>query len=323
MSDRAAAPKPLVTVSVLTYDGRELLEVVLPSLAAQRFVDFRTVVVDNGSSDGSVAWLREHWPGVDVVSLPRNVGVTAGLNACVEAADSELVVLLNNDLELHPDCLSELVGAMRAYPRAGSAAAKLVDFHDRGVIDGAGDVFIWQGVAAKRGYGLRDDGQFDEPRAIFGASGAVAVYRRDALSAVGPFDDSFFAFYEDSDWAFRAQLAGWDCRYVPSAVAYHMGSVTVGGAATDFARYHLWRNTIWLVAKGYPAAALVRQAPRLAHGQANHLRDAVRERRLGLWCRAMRDAARGLPGALRRRRAVQRTRTRRLRELDAIVGFDR
>ncbi|HEX4345070.1 MAG TPA: glycosyltransferase family 2 protein [Solirubrobacteraceae bacterium] len=318
-----SAAEPSLTVAVLSYDGRGLLEIVLPSLEAQRFRDFHTVVVDNGSSDGTVAWLAEAWPSIEVVALPRNVGVTAALNACFDAARTELVALLNNDLELDPDCLGELVGAMREHPRAGSAAAKLLDFHDRGVLDGAGDVFIWQGTGARRGNGTRDAGQFDEPRAIFGACGAVAVYRRQALERVGRFDQRFFACYEDVDWAFRAQLAGWDCRYVPSAVAFHMGSVTLGTAATDFVRYHMWRNTIWLVVKDYPALALLRQAPRVLHGQLVHLRQAVRERRLRLWARAMRDAACGLPDALRRRRAVQRTRARSLRELDAVIGFDR
>ncbi|HWI06466.1 MAG TPA: glycosyltransferase family 2 protein [Solirubrobacteraceae bacterium] len=316
--------EPRLTVAILSYDGRELLEIALPSLAAQRFRDFRTVVVDNGSSDDTVAWLREHWPDVEIVALPENVGVTAALNVCVDAArGTELVALLNNDLELDPDCLGELVAALERHPAAGSAAAKLLDFHDRGVIDGAGDIFIWHGLPARRGHGERDRGQYDAPQAVFGACGAVAVYRRDALSCVGRFDESFFAFYEDSDWSFRAQLLGWECRYVPSAVAYHMGSATVGSAATDFTRYHLWRNGIWLVAKNYPARALLLQAPRLALAQAGHLRDALRERRLGIWRRAVADAARGLPDVLRRRRAVQRGRARSLRELDAVVGSGR
>ena len=323
MARASTTPEPLLAVTVLTYNGRELLEIVLPSLAGQRFRDFRTVVVDNGSSDDSVAWLREHWPDVEVVSLPENVGVTAALNVCFDATACELVALLNNDLELDPDCLGELVAAMRDHPRAGSAGAKLLDYHDRGVIDGAGDIFIWHGLPARRGHGERDHGQYDEPRPVFGACGAVAVYRRAALADVGRFDESFFAFYEDADWSFRAQLAGWECRYVPSAVAYHMGSATVGTAATDFTRYHLWRNGIWLVAKNYPAAALLLQAPRIAIGHAGHLRDAVREHRLGIWRRAMIDAVRGLPAALRRRREVQRARRRTLRELDAVVGLDR
>lgn len=317
------ADRPRLTVAILSYEGRELLEIVLPSLARQRYRDFHAVVVDNGSSDDTVTWLGEHWPAVEIVSLPQNVGVTAALNVCLEAgASTELVALLNNDLELDPACLGELVHAMSEHPRAGSAAAKLLDFHDRTVIDGAGDIFVWHGLPARRGHGERDRGQYDAPRAVFGACGAVAIFRREAIRSVGPFDASFFAFYEDSDWSFRAQLAGWECRYVPSAVAFHMGSATVGAAATDFTRYHLWRNGIWLVVKNYPAAALALQAPRLALGQAGHVRDALRERRTRVWLRAMRDAARGLPLALRERRRVQRSRTRGARELDAVVGFD-
>jgi len=245
------------------------------------------------------------------------------VNVCLGAGDGEFVALLNNDVELDPDCLGELVAAMREHPGAASAGAKLLDYRDRGVIDGAGDIFIWHGLPARRGHGEPDVGQYDRPRAIFGACGAVSIYRRDALRAVGRFDDRFFAFYEDSDWSFRAQLAGWDCRYVPSAVAFHMGSATVGSAATDFTRYHLWHNGIWLVAKNYPLAAFVLQAPRLAIGHAGHLRDAIREHRLGIWRRAMLDGLRGLPRALRWRRYVQRRRVRTLRELDAIVGPDR
>jgi GT2 family glycosyltransferase len=313
----------VLTVAVLSYDGRHLLEVILPSLAGQRFRDFRVVVVDNGSSDGTAAWLAEHWPLVTVVALPENVGVTPALNVCVRAAQTEFVGLFNNDLELHPDALGELVGALREHPQAGSAGAKLIDYHDRTVLDGAGDTFAWAGTGDRRGHGERDRGQYDEPGEFFGACGGAAVYRRAALDVVGPFDEQFFAFFEDVDWSFRAQLAGFGCRYVPSAIVYHMGSATVGKGMSDFTQYHLWRNAIWLVAKNYPAAALLRHLPQIAYVQAAQLAGAAFERRLRLWARAMRDALRGLPEALRRRSAVQSTRRRSVRELEAIVAAAR
>lgn len=315
---------PLLTVAILSYDGRHLLEIVLPSLAQQRFGDFRTVVVDNGSRDDTAAWMREHWPAVELVELPDNVGVSAALNVCVDAgAGSQFVCLLNNDLELDPDCLGRLVAALQEHPQAGSAAAKLVNFHDRDVLDGAGDLFIWQGLPMRRGHGERDEGQYDAAKLIFGACGAAVVYRRDALEAVGPFDERYFAIYEDSDWCFRAQLAGWDCRYVPAAVAFHMGSQTIGRELSDFSRFQMWRNGIWLVAKNYPGTRLLREAPRLVYAQSRNLREAIQERRFGVWRRAMAEAGRGLPAVLRARREIQRDRRRSLRELDAIVGFDR
>ncbi len=313
-----------VTAAVLSYDGRHLLEVLLPSLTEQTLSGFQILVVDNGSSDGTAAWLETEWPGIDVVCLPENVGVTAALNACVRAAaGSELVALLNNDLELEPTCLAELARALDAHPEAGSAGAKLVSFADRKTLDGAGDVLDWAGTGWRRGHGEPDDGRYDEPQEIFGACGGAAMYRRAALDDVGPFDEAFFAFAEDTDWALRARLAGWTCRYVPSAVAYHVGSATIGAGMSDFTRYHLWRNAIWMVAKDYPIEALVRHLPRILYVQAAQLYVAGREGKLGLWGRIVRDAARGLPGALRRRRSVQATRRVTVRELERAVARGR
>lgn len=309
-----------LTVTVLSYDGRHLLETILPSLAAQRFSDFEVVVVDNGSTDDTKQWLAENWPDIEIVTIPDNAGVTAALNVCLRAGGgSEYLALLNNDLELESAALGELVEALRADPGAGSAGPKLIDFYDRTLIDGAGDVFAWAGTGGRRGHGEIDRGQFDAACDIFGACGGAAVYRRAALDDVGEFDASFFAFYEDTDWAFRAQLAGWRCRYVPTAVVYHMGSATIGRGMSEFTQYHLWRNSLWLIAKGYPGRTLVRQLPRIVYVQSAQLYIAARERRLGLWLRVMRDAARGLPAAVRRRAAVQSRRRVTVRELERAV----
>jgi GT2 family glycosyltransferase len=311
---------PLLTVAVLSYDGRHLLEVILPSLARQRFRDFEVVVVDNGSRDDTLAWLGEHWPQVEVVSLPENVGVTAALNVCARAGRGELVGLFNNDLELEPDCLGELVRALHEHPQTGWVAAKLRDFQQRELLDGAGDVFTWAATGGRRGHGELDRGQYDTPQEIFGACGGAAVYRRNVLAAVGEFDEDFFAFYEDVDWNLRAQLAGFSCRYVPTAVVYHMGSATIGRGLSDFTRYHLWRNTLWIIAKDLPAGALLRHAPQLLLGQLVNLAVAVKDRKLGIWLRVWRDALRGLPRVLRKRREVQARRRIGLDALEAIVG---
>jgi GT2 family glycosyltransferase len=307
----------VLTVAIPTYNGRELLEVVLPSLAEQRFRDFRMVVVDDGSTDGTAEWLSRRWPDVEVV-VQANQGVTAALNACLRAAaETELVGLFNSDVELDPDCLGELVRALREHPDAGSASPKLLDFHERDTIDGAGDVLEWAGHGHRRGHGERDRGQYDEPQPIFGPCAGAAVYRRSAIEAVGDFDEDFHAFFEDVDWSLRAQLAGFQCRYVPSARVYHMGSATLGAGLTDFARYHLWRNAVWLLAKGMPASLLARHAHQLLAGQLVNLAVALRDRKLGIWLRAWRDALTGLPRILARRRRIQRERRVTPRELAA------
>jgi GT2 family glycosyltransferase len=314
---------PRLTVAVLSYDGRHLLETMLPSLTRQRFQDFETVVVDNGSRDDTVAWLAKQWPEVQVISLPENVGVTAALNVCAHAGEGELLALFNNDMELEPDCLGELVSALEAHPEAGWAAAKLRDFEQRELLDGAGDVFTWAATGGRRGHGQIDRGQYDTAGEIFGACGGAALYRRSVLRLIGDFDEDFFAFYEDVDWNLRAQLAGFSCRYVPSAVVYHMGSATIGRGLSDFTRYHLWRNTLWIIAKDIPGGALLRHAPQLAFGQLLNLAVAVRDRKLDIWLRVWRDALRGLPRVLRKRRRVQQRRRVTLATLDAVVGPDR
>jgi GT2 family glycosyltransferase len=319
----ASAGAPLVTVAVPSYDGRHLLEVLLPSLSLQRFRDFEVVVVDDASTDGTPLWLREHWPQVEIISLPRRVGVTAALNVCLNAGRGDLLALLNNDMELDPGCLGELVDALHEHPEAGWAGAKMLDYERRDVIDGAGDIYSWVGTGHRRGHGEQDRGQYDEPRAIFGACGGAAMYRRRVLREVGQFDEDFFTFYEDVDWNLRAQLAGFSCRYVPTAVVYHMGSATIGRGLTDFTRYHLWRNALWIIGKDLPASALLRHGGELVRGQQLAFRAARRERKLAIWAKAWRDALFAFPRVVRKRRVIQRMRRIDSRTLDVVVGEQR
>ncbi len=297
--------RPRLTVTIPNYNGRALLEEMLPSLERQTLKDFEIVVVDDCSEDDSLAYLTAQWPRVRVVRQPQRRGVSAAMNKCLQAADSELVGLFNNDMELDPDCLAELVRELDRHPEVGSVTPKMLDFAERDVLDGAGDLLTWRGGGRRRGHGDRDVGQYDTPEEVFGPCGGAALYRRLTLEAVGGFDEDYFAYYEDIDWAFRAQLAGVRCRYVPTAALYHRGSATLGQGMTDSNGYLLWRNPVWLIAKCYPMPALIRHAPSLLRGQAGNLYCALREHRLRAWMRAMRDALSGLPGALRKRREVQ------------------
>ncbi|MGH2831467.1 MAG: glycosyltransferase family 2 protein, partial [Solirubrobacteraceae bacterium] len=125
--------------------------------------------------------------------------------------------------------------------------------------------------------------------------------------------------YEDVDWAFRAQLLGYGCRYVPTAVVYHHGSATLGRGFTEFNGYHQWRNSVWLIVKCVPLSLLLRHGPVLAYGQVCNLLDAARTGLLHVWAQAARDALRGLPRALAQRRQIQRRRVVSSGQLEAVT----
>jgi GT2 family glycosyltransferase len=310
-------PLGAVSVVIPTWNGLDMLRGALASLERQTFTDFSVVVVDNGSRDGTVEHLAREWPGAAVVALPENVGFAPAVNAGIGAGRAPLVALINNDLELDPAWLDAMVGALGDHPGAGSASGRMLAFHQRDRLDDAGNGFSWYGVGFARGRGEPDDGRYRQPEAIFSACAGAALYRRSALDDVGVFDDDFFAYAEDLDWGFRAQLAGWSCRYVPDAVSFHIGAGT-SARAGDLSRYLTFRNSLWLVMKGFPRAALMRHAHRLALFVLGTAAQAI-ARRQTAELRALRDAVRGAPNMLRKRRAVQRRRRASLHELDAVV----
>jgi hypothetical protein len=310
-----------VTVIVPNLNGRDMLELILRSLDSQTFHDFEIVVVDNGSDDDSLEYLRRERPDVGVVALDRNYGFSVAANRGIERARGELVALVNNDMELDARFLEELVAALDAHPSAASAAAKMLGFHDRTLIDGAGDVMSWSGAALRRGHGERDRDLYDAPISIFGACGGAVMYRRDALETVGLLDEDLFGYLEDVDWSFRAQLRGYSCRYVPGARAYHVGGVTYGRMG-DFALFLIHRNQVTVVLKNFPLPRLLRHLPVLVLRQLLSLARAARQGQARTVLRAWASATRQLPRTVAKRRAIQRNRRATDRALRSVVLVD-
>src|SRR4051794_40647970 len=307
-----------VAVAIPTWNGRELLARLLPTLAAQSFTDARTIVVDNGSEDGTVEWLQREWPDVEVIALDRNIGFAPAVNLGIEHASEEYVALLNNDMELDPGWLGGLMEALDTDAALGSACPKQRSGRDRARLDGAGDELAWTGGARRRGIGELDRGQYDHAEDMFSACGGAAVYRAAALRAVGPFDASFFAYLEDVDWGLRAQLAGWRARYVPEALVYHLGGAT-SGRIPERERYLVARNHVTFVLKTFPGPWLVRFSPLIAAELVRALVSAARHGHGRAVLRGWRDAARRAPTTVRARRAVQATRRVSLAELETAV----
>src|SRR4051794_2391611 len=196
-------PTARVTVVVPSWNGREMLDLVLPTLAAQTLGPLRVLVVDNGSADGSAAHVRDRHPAVEVLELAENVGFAAAVNAGIAAADTEYVALFNNDMEIDPGCVAELVAALDAHPEAGSATAKMLMLREPGRLDGAGDELTWWGGAWRRAHGAPDDGRWDRPGPVLSACGGAALYRRRGPHAGGPVPPPFFPLLGGLGWGRR------------------------------------------------------------------------------------------------------------------------
>ncbi len=299
---------PLVTVVIPNWNGEAHLPTCLESLRRQTFRDFEVIVVDNGSTDGSLALLARDYPEVQVLALGENRGFAGACNAGIRAARGEFIVLLNNDTEAEPHWLEEVVAAFRRHPEAGLVASKMLLFDRRDVLHTAGDYYRVDGRPGNRGVWETDRGQYDREEYVFSACGGSAAYRRAMLEGVGLLDEDFFYSCEDVDLAWRAQLAGWRCIYAPRAVVYHKLSATGGGVTASF---YDGRNFIYLLVKDYPGdlwrrywRAILRAQFRLAWEALRAWRGAAARARL----RGMVAGLLGIPRMLRKRRAVQRTR---------------
>ncbi|MBN2054775.1 glycosyltransferase family 2 protein [bacterium] len=308
--------QPVVTVVIPTYNGAHHLSGCLDALQQQEFTAHEVIVVDNGSTDGTLGLLLSY-PRVRVIALDRNHGFAGAVNRGIEASGTPYIALLNNDTIPDRSWLAELMAAMECEPRPGSCASKMVLMEPAGHIDTAGDGFTIAGFAYKHGWMEEESDYHDTAREVFGACAGAALYRLDALQDAGLFDESFFAFEEDVDLAFRLQLAGYSCRYAPQARVLHKMRATAG-RESDLSIYLCYRNLTMLLVKNLPAPLLVLYAPHiLLHAAGVLLRHSIKGR-LPVVCRAYIDACKALPRVFDMRRAVQRRRRvplRRLRKL--------
>ena len=318
---------PRISVIVLTWNGRELLRDCLASLSGQTYRDFEVLVVDNGSADGTAEMVAGEFPDVNQLRQEQNTGFCRGNNLAFAEARGELLVLLNNDAEAAPDFLSQIADAADREPDIGMFATRVMMHDRRNVFDSTGLLVYPDGICRSRGWLETDVGQYEEAVEVLGPNGCAAVYRREMLDDVGPFDERYFAYLEDLDLAFRGQLRGWRCRYVPGAICYHKKSIT-SGYHSKFKAYLVERNRIWNAVKLFPLRLLVLSplytfARYLAQGAAtmagkgissSFARDYSRLEMLGILVRAYGAALWRIPEIWADRNRIQRA--RRLGALD-------
>ena len=300
-----------MAVVIPSWNSLGLLPRCLGSLADQG-VEAELLVVDNGSSDGSVGYLERE--GVPHVSLPENVGFAPAVNLGAGRVAADTVLVLNADTVLEPGCIGLLLDALEADPALAGVQPRILQLE--------GDADARPSPAAARlysaGQALTPDGRAVEQRAgeaqppdlpgvheIFGVCGAACLLRRGLFTELGGYDESYFAFYEDVDLNVRARIAGWRFAYVPEAVVWHVGNAswTAGFAkpSTENARL-VARNRLATQVKFMPLAA----APRIAAVEVGALARAASQRRLRATLAGKLAALRWLPRLLRERRRLRR-----------------
>lgn len=241
-----------VSIIIVNFNGERYLKRCLTSVLAQTYPNFEVILVDNGSTDGSVVLVREQFPSVQIIEAGENLGFAKANNVGIQATDARYVATLNNDTWVELDWLAQLISVMESDPRIGTCASKMLFAHQPEIINSAGVNVDPVGIAWDRLGGVPETQDVREPIDVFAACAGAALYRRAVLEDVGLFDEDFFIYLEDVDLSWRSQLMSWRTVYVPQARVYHVHSGTTR-EASPFKNFHLARNKVWMVVKNYPS----------------------------------------------------------------------
>lgn len=296
-----------VSVIVVNWNGKRLLSECLDGLRRQIYRRFSVILVDNGSSDGSVDFIHRYYPEVRTIALSKNVGFSAANNYALKSIQGEYVALLNNDAVPDRLWIKHLVKALESHPEAGFAASKMLFCDNPDVIDRAGDAYTRAATGLLRGRGERER-NFGKTEWIFGACAGAALYRTQMLNDIGLFDEDFFLLYEDVDLSFRAQLKGYKCVYVPEAIVYHKASGSIVYDSPTSV-YYSHRNLEWVYIKNMPSKLIFKTIWLHIIYDIAAFAFFLVNGRVKEFLKAKRDAVKGVNRMLEKRRLIQKMRS--------------
>jgi len=292
-----------VSIIVVNWNAQRFLKDCLETLSRQTYAEREIILVDNGSTDSSVGFVKENFPDVNVVQLDENKGFTGANIEGLKVAEGGFIALVNNDTRADKNWIENLIEPMVGDQRVGICASKLLmDGTEK--INSAGDGVTTAGVGFNRGL-WRDAGFYNSLEPVFAGCGAAVLYRRAMLEEVGFLDEDFFLYDEDTDLNFRAQLTGWKCMYVPSAIVYHKAQATAGRLSDLHVYYHT-RNLEFVWIKNMPTGLMLRFAHhKLIQEIGSFCYLCLRHMKWRPFFKAKRDALKMLPVMLKKRREIQ------------------
>lgn len=296
---------PLFEIIIPNWNGEKMLAHCLASLRTQTLQNFQVIVVDNGSKDGSISLLETDFPEVKLIKLDWNTGFSFAVNTGIESVHAPWILLLNNDMEVAPDCLENLTRAIEEKSdQYDFFALKMMNFHQRDLIDGAGDAVFRGGVGYRSGTLEKDNEYYQKDRETFGACAGAALYRKDFFTRVGLFDPDFFAYLEDVDLNMRARRLGLRCMYIASAVVYHIGSATSGSKINELTIRLSTKNNINVLVKNYSPTVFLRFLPAITVYQTAWALFCIKRRMLLPYLTGLFQAVRSLPFFYQKRRTL-------------------
>lgn len=253
-----------VTIIIPNYNGKQLLENCIATLECQTCTDFKLLVVDNGSTDGSTEVTSEVLD-LEMLALPENTGFCGAVNEGIRHTSTPYIILLNNDTEAQPRFVEALLDGIRKSERIFSCGAMMIDYHNRERIDNAGDYYTALGWAVARAKGKKCC-DYEKEHKVFSCCGGAAIYRTDVIRKIGLFDENHFAYLEDVDMGYRARIYGYENRYLPQAKVFHVGSATTGTRYNEKKVFLAARNSIYLIYKNMPLFQLILNLPLILLG---------------------------------------------------------
>ncbi|WP_407413270.1 glycosyltransferase family 2 protein [Methanobrevibacter sp.] len=242
-------------VSVVTpnYNGEKFLKTFLNSLNEDSEYIGEVIIIDNGSSDGSVEYIRNNSYNFPLVLIENseNLGFAPAVNQGILKAKNELIFSINNDTEVKKGSIKGLIDLITTSDDIFSVQAKMLQYNNKQLIDDVGDEYNLLAWTKKTGENHHSD-EYTDVKEIFSSCAGAAMYKKSVLEEIGLFDDNFFAYMEDVDLALRSKINGYKNLLCPQAIVYHIGSATSGSRYNEFKVKLAARNNVWVVYKNLP-----------------------------------------------------------------------
>jgi len=251
----------LVSVIIVNWNGEKHLSYCLPSLEKIDYSSFEIIVVDNGSTDDSVKYVETHFPKIKIIQNKKNLGFAKANNIGLKKAKGECILFLNSDTKVTPNFLTRLIKVMEKDKKIGVVQPKIV-FMDSGKLQAGGAFLTNTGFLYHFGYGRNpDEKKYNQQTEILSANGSCMLAKREAIEKVGLFDPDFFCYFEETDFCWRAWLAGYKIVYVPDSVICHKGAQTAKRLKSNFINYHSFKNRIASLIKNLGSVELFKTMP--------------------------------------------------------------